>query len=92
MGETFGLAVAEFSILQRPVITNRHSDHRFHLNTLKDDVYTYGSTSELKELLLMLNKTNVMKRDFASRYDRYRPRKVMDAFNNVFFDGTLVAR
>jgi hypothetical protein len=66
IGETFGLAVAEFSILQRPIITNRYAGHRFHLDTLKGDAYTYGSASELRELLLSLNRTNVMKRDFAS--------------------------
>lgn len=92
LGETFGLAVAEFSILQRPVITYRHPLHRFHLEILQDDCYTYGSTSELRGTLASLNKTNLMARDFATHYKRFSPRKVMDTFNEIFFDGHLVSR
>ena len=67
LGETFGLAVAEFSILQRPIITKRHPLHRFHLDILQGDCYTYGSMPELKTLLLSLNEANLRRRDFAAR-------------------------
>lgn len=92
MKESFGLAVVEFSLLQHPIIANRHPAHRCHLDTLKDELYTYGSRSELEELLLLLDKSNVMRRNFAARYDAFSPRKVKEAFNRVFFDGTLIPR
>lgn len=91
LGETFGLAVAEFSILQRPIITNRFPLHTFHLDVLQDDCYTYGSLSELRHLLQSLNKTNLLTRNFAAHYKDFHPRTVMDAFNEIFFNGSLVS-
>lgn len=92
LGETFGLAVAEFSILERPIITNCCSPHRFHLDILQDDCYTYSSMIELTELLLSLTKANIMKRNFSAHYENFSPSRVMDTFNRVFFGGRLMLK
>jgi hypothetical protein len=51
IGETFGLAVAEFSVRNKPVITQqaakRYSD--FHLTTLKEKAYLYGNQRDVVE-------------------------------------------
>ena len=56
-GETFGLAVAEFSAANRPVITSRdHTDNgiaSFHLDTLKEQGTYYSSTDELVRILIL---------------------------------------
>jgi hypothetical protein len=46
MGETFGLAVAEFSIKNKPIITCRSGD-RAHLDMLKDNCFIYHNEESL---------------------------------------------
>ncbi|NDB96719.1 MAG: hypothetical protein EBZ78_11285 [Verrucomicrobia bacterium] len=50
-GETFGLAVAEFAVLAKPVITFSESKERAHLEMLGKQGLLYRNGGELAEIL-----------------------------------------
>ena len=50
-GETFGIAVAEFSLRGKPVLTYGGSRERAHLAALGDASLTYGDAGELYDLI-----------------------------------------
>lgn len=81
-GETFGLAVAEFSSLNKPVFTYSLSDEKAHLQALGDKAMLYSSKKEL------VSKMNEFKRNKGGNYDAYsalyNPQSVMEKFNSVF--------
>ena len=88
-GETFGLAVAEFSVHNRPVFTTRaiifkDTDRaRTHLNILGSKAIQYNSSSQLASLLKNFNRTQAAKGDW-NAYRRYEPEPVMRQFQKVF--------
>jgi len=80
-GETFGLAVGEFAVLGKPVITFGGSRERAHLDALGSQAYIYQNAEELRLLL----------REFEPRetgetlYSHYaQPHRVMKIFREVF--------
>ena len=46
-GESFGLAIAEFAVNSKPIITSVSTDHNNHLKILKDKVIIYDSKDSL---------------------------------------------
>ena len=89
-GETFGLAVGEFSAHNRPVITSRaHTDHetaRMHLDILGERGWYYSSKDELIRLLLAFEPRAWGASDH-NAYRPYAPHRVMEAFDQVFVRG-----
>lgn len=91
MGETFGLAVAEFSAANRPVITSsiHHDDGaaRMHLDTLGPDhgLY-YHDTPSLLALLRGFDRSAARRNDW-NAYRAFEPAKVMATFDKVFIRG-----
>jgi len=80
-GETFGLAVGEFAVLGKPVITYAGSRERAHLEMLGASAHAYHHARELATLLEC--------REFPvsgeTEYHRYaEPRRVMEMFQRVF--------
>jgi len=80
-GETFGLAVGEFAVLGKPVITFGGSRERAHLDALGSQACIYQNAEELRLLL----------REFEPRqtgetlYSHYaQPHRVMKMFREVF--------
>lgn len=51
-GETFGLAVAEFSVLGKPILTWAGSPERAHLEMLGEGNSLYGDARDLEKFLL----------------------------------------
>lgn len=49
-GETFGLAVAEFAVLGKPVITWNRSPESFHLEALGEGHWRYGDAASLRRI------------------------------------------
>jgi len=106
LGETFGLAVAEFSLSGKPTITNFNSPHRFHMETLQDKVFIYKTYDELRRTMMLMNRKVVMdyfpphridngetiRNRLSTLYSEFSPCKVMKKFNDEFFDGQLVPR
>lgn len=82
----------QVSLLQRPTLTSGLSKDQAHIQILQPDIYLYRSYDELKDLMLILSRDNVMQADFAAHYEQFSPAKVMAAFNDKFLDGKLVPR
>ena len=80
-GETFGLAVAEFAVLRKPVITYGESRERAHLEMLGEagEIYTD------KVGLLQILARNPAGRLRESQYNRWAdPQRVMDIFSKQY--------
>jgi hypothetical protein len=81
-GETFGLAIAEFSSGNKPIITYGSSPERSHNDILGDKGIYYNNFIELSSILLESSR-----RDFIGDwncYTQFTPEKVMQQFNTVF--------
>jgi hypothetical protein len=82
-GETFGLAVAEFAVLGKPVMTYGGSRERAHLEMLGQAGEIYENEGELRELLN--NQPNSRPR--ISQYSHWaEPANVMEMFKKRFLD------
>lgn len=79
-GETFGLTIAEFSTLNKPIITYYNSPERNHINILGDKGLYYRDYQELYNLL----NTFVVTPGEYNCYQDFTPEKVMNKFNEVF--------
>lgn len=86
-GETFGLAIAEFSTHNRPVFTSSiHDDYgaaRHHINTLGSKGIFYHDLLSLKKQLLSFDRDAAKSRDW-NAYRDYEPEKVMEIFEREF--------
>ena len=83
-GETFGLAVAEFSIKNKPIITSRMGVLE-HLRILGNKAIIYNSKNKL--LKIFNNIKNIMNsRNDWNAYNDYTPYKVMKKFNRVILN------
>jgi hypothetical protein len=83
-GETFGLAVGEFAVLGKPVITFGGSRERAHLDMLGDQAQVYRNAEELCSLLKRFEP-------FSARGTAYEtwsdPGAVMKIFRERFLEG-----
>jgi len=82
-GETFGCAVAEFSMCNKPVITFRNSGEKSHLEILDNRAITYDNLNELYDILRDL-KTYTIHNDYYKAYDNYSPTIIMKKFKDIF--------
>ena len=80
-GESFGLAVGEFSIRNKPVITYLHGRDNAHIEMLGSKGIYYNNENELFEIIN--NFKSDLTRDW-NAYRDYNPEKVMDKFKQVF--------
>ena len=91
-GETFGLSVGEFSIMNRPIITSNKHGEQFHVKVLGDKGIYYSTAVELERIILNFRSIH-SKRDKQSggsdwnAYQSFYPEHVMDTFYNVFLSG-----
>jgi hypothetical protein len=82
-GETFGLAIGEFSSLNKPIITCRSSVDNCHIDILGDNGIIYNSEEELVTILNNIRTITNSKKDW-NMYKEYSPYNVMKKFHNVF--------
>ena len=84
-GETFGLAVAEFSMRNKPVITYGESRDRAHLAMLGNKAHVYHNYSELVIMLATFERAyHRMDSHDWNAYHDFSPTKVMAKFDSVF--------
>lgn len=83
-GESFGIAVGEFSICNKPVITWANSDEKSHIDILGDKAILYNDTDDLNEIIQNFKVDNSKSWDAYSA--EYSAEKVMDKFKSVFID------
>jgi hypothetical protein len=80
-GETFGMAVAEFSSCNKPVFTWNNSREKAHIDMLKDKAVLYNDQNDLEKLMMeykILDEYNY------NAYLEYTPEKVIKKFEEVF--------
>lgn len=80
-GETFGIAVAEWSLRNRPVITYANSPEKAHIDFLGDSALLYRDSAELEQTLL--NFRREPNKDW-NKYREFTAEKVMRKFQQVF--------
>jgi hypothetical protein len=81
-GETFGLAIAEFSSKGKPIITYGNSPERNHNMVLGDKGFYYSNYDELYTLL----DNFIVPPWGCNCYQEFTPEKVMNKFKKVFLD------
>eukprot|EP00747_Dinoflagellata_sp_TGD_P169266 gnl/TRDRNA2_/TRDRNA2_197826_c0_seq1.p1 gnl/TRDRNA2_/TRDRNA2_197826_c0~~gnl/TRDRNA2_/TRDRNA2_197826_c0_seq1.p1 ORF type:complete len:422 (-),score=21.21 gnl/TRDRNA2_/TRDRNA2_197826_c0_seq1:51-1316(-) len=85
MGETFGLAVAEFSVRNKPVITNVGAVN-MHLQILKDVAYVYHNVQEAARIIEHFVENGIPKGKNYNAYASYSPVPVMHKFRTGFLE------
>lgn len=83
-GESFGIAVGEFSVSNKPVITWANSIENSHMEILGDKAFLYQSRHDLTEILGSFRPDESKNWDAYS--EEYAPEKVMQKFKRVFID------
>jgi hypothetical protein len=85
-GETFGCAVAEFSMSNKPVITYELSGEQAHIDILKNRAILYDNEIKLYDILNNLT-TYIKYDDYYKAYENYSADKIMNKFNRIFLNG-----
>jgi hypothetical protein len=83
-GETFGLAIAEFSCANKPVITYFDSRERQHIEILRDAGIYYSNKEQIDYIFENIKNIIDPKVNYDVYSERYSPRNVMNKFNEVF--------
>ena len=84
-GETFGIAIGEFSSKNKPVISYKGGIDINHVKLLKDKALWYTNKDELYEIFNNFNKSMIKDKDW-NAYKDYSPSKVINIFKNVYLD------
>jgi glycosyltransferase involved in cell wall biosynthesis len=80
-GETFGLAVAEFALCLKPIVSNAQCTDDAHFQILGNQIIKYHSKDELVNILKTFVPASF---DMSNNgYLQYTPEKVMKIFNEV---------
>jgi glycosyltransferase involved in cell wall biosynthesis len=79
-GETFGLAVAEFSCMNKPVITCKVG-YLEHIEILGDKAIIYSSTDSLIDIFKNI-RSHISSRSDWNAYRQFSPEHVMEQFNS----------
>ena len=82
-GETFGLAVGEFAVLGKPVITFSESRERAHLEMLGKQALLYRNVGELAGILREFRPHKTQGTDYETYAD---PKVVMEIFRKKFLE------
>ena len=83
-GETFGQAIAEFSIKNKPIIATKVGDLS-HAHFLGDKAFWYSNESTLENIFLSFDPAVESKKNW-NAYSEYSPEKVMQTLKTVFLD------
>ena len=83
-GESFGIAVGEFSICNKPIITWTDSEEKSHIDILGDKALLYKNEKDLSEIIQNFKVDSNKNWDAYSEV--YSPEKVMNKFKSVFID------
>lgn len=84
-GETFGLAIGEFSSKNKPIITYANSPERCHIDILGNKGFYYTDYQSLYSILTSLNKKDIISSNW-NCYQDYYPDTIMQQFNQVFIN------
>ncbi len=82
-GETFGLAISEFSLAGKPIITYGGSEEKAHIEMLGDYGIIYNNPEELRDIFENTQKY-LKYEDYSIPYLIFSPENVMKRFNRLF--------
>ena len=82
-GETFGLAISEFAIENKPIITYANSPEKCHIELLGDRGIYYTNQEEVTYILNNLNEFKKFN-DYYKSFDSCSPEAVMNKFDKIF--------
>jgi hypothetical protein len=86
-GESFGLAIGEFSIRNKPIITwtgiTDKTHDKAHFDILKDNAYYYNNKEELYDIIMNFKIEN---KNWDMYSKKYNPEIVMEQFKKIFID------
>lgn len=80
-GESFGLSIAEFLSLNKPVLSWNSGHDLNHLDMLKDSGLLYNDGTDIRRIL---NSLPDFKEDWTKRVEQFKPIPVMKKFKEVF--------
>ena len=84
LGHTFGLAMAEFSVNNKPIICYKGNVwNTAHYKILKDKALYFHNKEEFIKIITTFNSNDFINRDL-NCYKEYSPEKVMKKFSEVF--------
>ena len=86
MGESFGLAIAEFLYHDKPVIAWPGGGDQNHVKMLGEEGLWYNNPEELYQHLISAKHENHNGK-YNARVEKYTPENVMNKFNQVFIEG-----
>jgi hypothetical protein len=89
IGETFGLACAEFAIQGKIIFAYRYSSDRHHI--LRSVCITYGGSAELIAQLANFQRLSKSLDLPANSYLEYTPEYVMERFDRYLIHGALAS-
>ena len=82
-GETFGQAIGEFSIKNKPVIATKVGDLA-HVEILNDKGIWYENKNDLMNILLNFEDNYMKLNKNWNAFTNFTPSKVMEKLNNIF--------
>ena len=85
LGETFGLAVGEFSIKNKPVITSKKCGKKQHIINLENKAILFDSEKNLINIFANI-KNIINSRNDWNAYNDYSPDKIMGKFNRLILN------
>ena len=83
-GESFGIAIGEFSVKNKPIFTWAKSGENSHLDILGDKAILYENQKDAYQLINDFKPNNSINWDAYS--ENFSPEKVMEKFKKVFID------
>jgi len=84
-GESFGLAIGEFLLKDKPVVASLSGADKGHLAMIGNTGLYYRNASELYQILLGFRKP-ATRGKFKTRVEMYSPQNVMEIFQKVFLN------
>jgi hypothetical protein len=84
IGESFGLACAEFAIKNKPIFTYNFCRDRAHIFMLKNKIFTYSSMSSLYDLIINFNKNKFKKFNTFNLCKKFSARVVIKNFEKIY--------
>jgi hypothetical protein len=86
MGESFGLACAEFSIKNKPIITFALCEHKNHIDILDKKAILYHNREDLKYILDNFDRKWSALQSWDCYSNLFSPQIIMEKFQEVFLD------
>jgi len=86
-GETFGLAIGEFSVKNKPIICmDNDPRNRTHIHLLNGKGIIYDNEESLFNIFTNFDRIEMKNKDWRCGYSECTPEKVMQIFKRVFID------